>query len=184
MTKLHLIRGQRILDQMTLEEATYAELERNTRNSMPATNKRQNATPEVRMQKMELVPAKESDTLMVKGTVAGKTAVYHTSVLFDNVIYDDADQADNITFTGSDGDDYHIEPIYLARHNCKVHCTCLDFYWRFATQNHKANSLDGEPPPPYVKRTNRPPANPANVPGVCKHIIKTVEELQKSGVVQ
>lgn len=184
MKKLQLIRGRRILDQLTLEEATYAELERNTLNSMPPTDKRQNATPRVRVDKLELVPARESGALMVKASIVGEHSKYHTSVLFEDVIYDDADQADNVTFTGSDNNDYHIEPIELARNNVKVNCSCLDFYWRFATWNHQANSLDGDPPPPYVKRTTRPPVNPAKVPGVCKHILKTIEALQNSGVVK
>lgn len=184
--KYHLIRGQRILDQINelLNEVSYAELERNTLNSMPPTEKRQFVVNPVQVINIELIPARESQNITAKATVRNDGTVYNTSALFDAVIYSDADQADNVTFTGSTGDEYHIEPIDLARNNVKVNCNCLDFYWRFATWNHQKNSLDGDPPPPYQRTTNRPPVNPRRVPGVCKHLIKTIIALRDAGIVR
>jgi len=183
--KLQVIRGQRILDQLTqLDEATYAELERNTLNSMPPTEKRQFVTGPVQIANLELIPARESQNLSIKASALSDGTKYTTTAIFDGVIYDDADQADNVSFSGPSGDEFHIEPIELARNNIKVHCNCLDFYWRFATWNHQKNSLDGHPPPPYQKKTNRPPVNPRQVPGVCKHLLKTIEELRNAGIVR
>ena len=106
-------------------------------------------------------------------------------MVFDGVIYDDADQADNTSFTGSDGEEHHIEPINLSRNNVKVACNCLDFYWRFSTWNHGANSLNGNPPPPYQKKNpNRPPVNPQRRPGVCKHILKMAIALKNANIVR
>lgn len=185
MKKLHVIRGQRIIDQLKmLEEATYAELERNTLNSMPPTERRQWVTAPVQIKKLEFIPAQESQNLLVKATVINDGTKYTSTALFDKVIYDEADQANNITFTGTAGEEYHVEPIDLAHHNIKVNCDCLDFYWRFATWNHQKNSLNGHPPPPYQRKTNRPPVNPRQVPGVCKHLLKTISALKETGIVR
>ena len=60
----------------------------------------------------------------------------------------------------------------------KVSCTCEDFRWRFANYNFKDNSLFGDAPQAYVKKTNRPPVNPNKTPGVCKHLLRLKKELE------
>jgi hypothetical protein len=103
-------------------------------------------------------------------------------MLFSDVVYEDGDQGDNVTFKGSDNQEYHIQPIQLSRNNVKVRCSCLDFRWRFALWNSKDGSLYGDPPGPYKKKTNRPPVNPQRVPALCKHLMKTTIALKQSGV--
>lgn len=185
--KLHLIRGQRILNQIEelykLDEATYAELERNTLNFTPPSTKRQWAVDPIQVVNMELVPAKESRNLTAKANINSNGTQYNTTVLFDDVEYEEEDQPNNVSFVGSNGDEYHIQPINLSRNNVKVYCNCLDFYWRFATYNARVDSLAGKVPPLYQKKTNRPDANQKKVPGVCKHLMKTVIALRDSGLV-
>jgi hypothetical protein len=182
--KNQLIRGARIIQQMnTLMEAPYAELEQKTMKFTPTTTKRQYAIDSIRVTSMELTPAVESQNLRAVSTVNSEGTNYTVSVSFDNVIYDQDDQASNVSFKAVTGDEQHIQRIELRRVNCKVSCDCLDFYWRFATQNAKVNSLDNKAPPPYHKRTNRPPANQQNTPGVCKHIMKTIIALRDAGIV-
>lgn len=183
-TKTKLIRGARIVQQMEqLLEAPYAELEQKTMQFTPTTTKRQYAIDTIRVTGMELIPAKESQTLSVKSTVSSDGTNYTTTLIFDNVEYHEDDQAANVSFKGSGGEEEHISPVNLLRSNCKVSCNCLDFYWRFATQNSKVNSLDGKAPPPYHKRSTRPPANLKNTPGVCKHLMKTVVALRDAHLV-
>lgn len=182
--KLNLIRGARIVQQMErLLEAPYAELEQKTMQFTPSTTKRQYAVDTIRVTSMELVPAEESQILTVKATVSSEGTNYSTTLQFDEVEYQEDDQASNVSFKGVGGDESHIIPINLLRSNCKVSCNCLDFYWRFATQNSRVNSLDGKAPPPYHKRANRPPANLKNTPGVCKHLMKTVVALRDAKLV-
>lgn len=184
MKKPNLIRGARIVKQMeSLMEAPYAELERKTMQFTPTTTKRQYAVDPIRVTSMELVPAKESQILTAKATVNSEGTNYTTTISFDGVQYEEDDQASNVSFKGTGGEEAHIVPIQLVKSNCKVSCNCLDFYWRFATQNAKVNSLDAKAPPPYHKRTNRPPANLKNTPGVCKHILKTVAALRDAKLV-
>jgi hypothetical protein len=37
--------------------------------------------------------------------------------------------------------------------------------------------LEGNPPPPYIKKTNRPPVNPKKSLGGCKHLIALADKL-------
>lgn len=186
--KPHIIRGKRILDQLDeylqLNEDTYANLEKNTIHFDPPTTKRQHVVDPVQVTNLELVPARESGNLTAKAKISSSGSEYRTTALFDNVVFEDTDQPDNVSFTGSDGNEYHLTPIDLSTNNVKVSCTCLDFYWRFATWNHQRDSLNGHPPPPYQRKTNRPPVNPRRVPGVCKHLMKTFISLRDAGVVR
>lgn len=182
----YFIRGTRIANQLELilQEATYAELEQKTVQFTPITTKRQHAVDPLRVVSMELTPAKENGILVAKATVQSEGTKYTATISFAGVEYHNDDQAGNISFKGSGGDDDHITPINLREHDCKVSCDCLDFYWRFATQNAKVGSLDAKAPPPYSKRTNRPPANLKNTPGVCKHIMKVVVALRDAKLVR
>ena len=188
MSDLKLIRGARIEQQLEkleqLDEATYAELERNTMNFVPATEKRQWVVNPIQVTRMELSPARESQTLIIQSEVNSNGNKYAPKMQFDSVIYEDGDQADNVSFTASDQEEYHIIPIDLKKANVKLHCNCLDFYWRFSNQNHSAGSLDGNPPPAYQKKTDRAPVNPRNVPGVCKHLLKLAIQLKDAGIVR
>lgn len=179
--KLHVVRGERILEQ--LDEATYAELERNTMNFVPATKKRQHATTPVQIQTVELVPAPQSNTLEARGLAVSAGNKYQPIILFLDVAYQDEDTGENITFTAVDGNDYHVLPISLTNNNVKVRCTCMDFRWRFSIYNQKAGSLHGPGPELYQKKTNRPPNNPSRFPGLCKHLLRFSTELKNSQIV-
>ncbi len=179
--KLLVIRGQRIIDQ--LDETSYQELENKTIAFIPPTRKRQYAVDPVQIVQMKLVPYRTSGALQVHGVANSAGKKYDTIMLFSEVMYEDGDQSDNVTFKASDNEDYHITPIQLNASNVKVRCSCLDFRWRFSLWNSKDGSLYGDPPPPYQKTTNRPPVNPQRVPALCKHLMKTMIALKQAGLV-
>ncbi len=177
--KLQLIRGQRILNQ--LNETSVNALRQNAKQ-IPAGDREAAAGP-IQVQKLELTPSQPSGTLQIDAETHHEGNTYTTTILFEDVIFEDSDQGDNITFKGSDGEMYNIMPIKLSQNNAKVRCECLDFYWRFAPFNAQDGSLLGQSPGPYQKKSQRKPVNPNRVPGVCKHLIKTIETLQQSKVV-
>lgn len=183
-SKLFLIRGARIENQINLimESSTYRTLRQNLR--FLTTKKRQLATDPVIIKQSEITPAAESKIITINTIAASGGKSYNTSVQFDGIGFEDADTPNNITFVGSDGEDYYMKSIELKRKNVKVSCNCLDFYHRFAAHNDRDNSLHGNPPPPYTPTSDRKSDNPKKVPGVCKHIIKTIDSLKKSGMVR
>lgn len=186
---LKLIRGQRILQQLEdyehrLSETSYADLEQNTMNFIPPSEKRQWATDPIHITEMRLTPYQQSNALEVDSVADSDEKQYQTIILFQDVIFEEQDEGDNVTFTGADEQDYNIIPIRLNDSNVKVRCECLDFRWRFAMYNSRDGSLYGDPPGNYQKKTNRPSVNQRNVPGVCKHLLKTVLAMRDAGLVQ
>lgn len=179
--KLLVIRGARIITQLN-EESTYQDLENKTLAFIPPSKKRQHAVDPIQIVQMKMVPYRNSGALQVQGVAQSSGKKYDTIMLFSDVIYEDADQGDNVSFKAADNQEYHIIPIELSKNNVKVRCSCLDFRWRFALWNSKDGSLYGDPPGPYQKTTNRPPVNPQRVPALCKHLMKTTIALKQSGV--
>jgi len=185
-SKLQLVRGERVLQQ--LEEVTLTDLERNIVFGFPNTKKRQHATDPVVIAELKLTPYTNSTDLLAdavaKSNESGKT--YDPKVLFLDVVFQDEDTGDNITFTGSDGDIHNMTPISLSKSNVKVRCNCMDFYRRFASWNGSKGALFGKTPLPHQKvpGSNRGPANPEKVPGLCKHVIKTVQAMREAGLVK
>ncbi len=189
---LKFIRGARIQEQLdklqvALEETSLGQLNNNTLSFIPPSERRQNVTAPLRVKKMILVPMRgQRDTgdLKVEAKVQSGQHEYDATILFHGVIYEDQDRPDNISFMGPDKREVHMVPIQLNRNNCEVRCTCLDFYFTFSKWNQSDKSLYGEPPAPYIPKTNRAPRNPQHKPGLCKHLIKVMQELKTERVVR
>lgn len=81
-------------------------------------------------------------------------------------------------FTATDGNTYYASYGRSTSLDVKVRCTCKDFRWRFAYYNSGDQTLYGDPPEPYISKTQRPPANPNSTPGVCKHLMRLKRELE------
>jgi len=136
----------------------------------------------VKLQDLVFIPMVNNGNLKVTATTTSNNGNrYSTSILIDNVTYSDEPLPNGFTFTASDNSKYYIEKI-PRNSNVKVNCSCLDFHYRFAVWNDRFKSLDGNPPPPYIKTTNRPPVNPMQSPGLCKHIISLMDDLRSQGL--
>lgn len=185
--KYNLIRGDRIIQQ--LNEITGAELQQRTNTFVPTTkNKRQYATGPLSIKTMQLIPLqgqRDDGQLKVEVQVQSQEKTYDAVILFSDVIYEEQDQSTNISFTSTNNKEYHILPIQLTKHNVQVRCNCLDFYFRFAYWNASKKGFYGNPFKPYRRKTqNYPSANPRKTPGVCKHLLKTIQELKSLGIVR
>lgn len=178
-----LIRGARVIQQLE-EASTEQQLRQNVVSAFPDTKKRHNATGEVAVQNIQYIPYVGTKMLHVRSSATSNGHLYQQSIQFNGVMFEGGDTDANITVPTADGGEQSLQPMNLAEHNVKVRCSCLDFYYRFANYNSQDKSLIGKAPPVYVKKTNRPPVNPTRVPGMCKHLLRLVEELQKAGVVR
>ena len=186
--KFEIIRGKRILDQLdkeVLEErSTYNDLEKNVLNFDPVSTKRQHATDPIRITQIAYLPFLGTNNLNVESIAASNGTNYNPKITFNQIEFEEEDTPNNITFKGKDGNEYHMQPINLAEKTLRVRCDCLDFYWRFAAFNAKDKSLIGTAPKPYKRVSNRGPVNPKQVPGACKHILKTIQALKDAGMVR
>ncbi len=203
-----LIRGARVESQICecseeyLQETTYAGLERNVMNFTPKTKKRQFAVAPLQVEGVEFSPIPNAGNLLVEGVVknyqsetdskfqSGKIKVYNPKILFNEVEFHQPENEEEVanpntlTIEGKNGREFTISPIMLAKNNVKVHCNCLDHFWRFSFYNHRNQSLLGYDVATYNKKTNRPPVNPRQVPGMCKHLLKLAIELKNNGIVK
>lgn len=186
-----IIRGKRINDQIELlnEQSTYNQLKGNVDSFNPVSTKRQNAVDPIQVSELKTLPFIGTKNLSIESLVQNSDSkdghsTYTPKIIFNQVQFEDDVSDTNITFTAKDGNEYNMQPIDLASNTVRVRCNCADFLWRFAAFNAKDKSLIGTAPPPYQRKTNRGPVNPQQVPGVCKHLIKTFDALKHSGMVR
>lgn len=77
----------------------------------------------------------------------------------------------------------------LTKNPVRVHCACKSFYFFFSWEDMINEALYGRHPKPYERKTHpgdpnyKPPVNPAEIPGVCKHLILLIRSLRDSGLV-
>lgn len=184
---MKLIRGKRIVDALTYlqEDATYPQLYTNIQRGFPDTKKRQHVANQVNVVKIQYVPIEGNKVLQVNATTVSNGNRHTPAAQFTNVQYQQEETSDAVTFKGTDNADHTIKQIDLSSTNVKVRCTCLDFHFRFSWQNYSDNSLVGNPPPIYRRKTTtRPPANPTEVPGLCKHLVRLFDVLKRNRLVR
>lgn len=131
----------------------------------------------VRVKSYEAIPAVGDKQLQFNFDTSSTGKTYKTTIVFEGVEFRSEETSTTVTVKGADGSDYFIEPLSYSQMDVKVRCECLDFYYRFAAWNQQKNSLFGDAPQPYVKKTNRPPVNPKKESGLCKHLMKAVDHL-------
>lgn len=160
-----------------LLELSYFDLEGRT-NSIMGPNRKTDSS-KVNVKNMIFIPmVANGDLKIIADTTSNNGNSYKTSILFDNIVYLDEPSQFSYNFEANDGSEYNIDRVTKSS-NIKVNCSCLDFYYRFAVWDNKFKSLDGDVPPPYVRKTNnRPEVNPMKTPGLCKHIIAVMNDLR------
>jgi hypothetical protein len=150
------------------ETKTVPQLRAHIRQGFPDTKKRQHVTHDI----LRLTAESSTDN--------GNT---HKQLIdISNVKFQSPTSDTNITITDELGRDHSITPVELNVHYVKVNCDCADYQYRFAHYNIQNKCHIGPPPAPYTKTTDRPPVNPMRVPGMCKHLLKIIENLQKEGI--
>lgn len=189
--KLEVIRGKRINDQLEAnalklitEHSTIDQLTTKTKAFQPKTVKRERAMQDLAIPHDPIYKAAiGTKVLTIKTDVvsqSGEQKVYTTTIMVNRVEFEDENTNDNITVTGADGQEYNFKPIPLGQNTVRVHCGCLDFFYRFRSYNAKDTSSAFGAPTPYKKvpGSTRGPSNINRTPGLCKHLLATIEGLK------
>lgn len=164
---------------VSLDESTYNTLLAKTVASFPTTN-RDATSSAVAVTSIGYIAHPSNGSLEVKAATSGSQP-YTQHVMFDRVQF--APNSSAISVNGLDGSNITIQPIQSTKAQVRVACSCLDFHYRFAVWNYNDGSLIGDKPPLYQRKTDRPPVNPTQTPGLCKHLIRVVDRLKTDGVV-
>lgn len=169
-------------DGEVLLELSLSNLKNNTRRAFgPKRSQKSNKT---RVVNYMAIPSVDDKTLLLKFKVTGETSPYNVEVRFTNVKFGEEGSYPSMSkIVAMDGNEYQFKKFTSAQTQAKVKCNCLDFYYRFSVWNHGKNSLEGDPPEPYVRKTDyMPSVNPTRTPGMCKHIMKVIEFLRGENI--
>ena len=166
--------------QWLAEESTIPQLDMKARQAFPNTKKRQNDVGSVRvMPDVFYHPNTNTQELTIDTrTMRNSGNVHNQRIMLYHVNF--VNQGSPLGDTGA-----RVEPVQLTKDSARVSCDCMDFRFRFADNNHQDDSLAGSPPPAYqrVPGSNRPEANPSHLPGMCKHLMRVVQDLRAKRIV-
>ena len=132
----------------------------------------------------DIIPFIPEKSLLIKSRMRGEHGNYTPQIRFSNVQFSNEQQPGFVAAKGVDGSDFFVRQFTAAQTQAKVRCNCLDFYYRFSVWNKAKNSLEGDPPKPYIKKTDSAPQNPNHVAGSCKHIMKLATFLRSEGILR
>jgi hypothetical protein len=166
------------MGQLPLAEATLASLYDSAVQAFPRTLKRQHAVDPVRIVGLEWTPFLGLRTLLVRGRAVNERREYKPIVLFKGVNYL---EEGGVPLVASDGRLYHLNRLTYDGNEVLVRCSCPDFHWRFNWYDHLDQSLYGRRRGPYEAKT-AVKANPLEMPGMCKHVMKMGMALRDSGL--
>jgi len=163
---------------MNFLETSLAELYDSAVEAFPRTTMRQHATHTIRITNIRWTPFLGTKVLFVKSLAQNEGKEYNPIVLFKRVNYN----GDQLRITASDFQEYTLDRLSLENTDVLVRCNCPDYYWRFNYYNHLDKSLYGTKRKKYESKGIGPPANPKQMPGLCKHIMKTIQVLGEAGL--
>lgn len=166
------------------EDQTVPQLRQSTEQGFPRTKKRQHSVGEVRVTGIQYLPAPQQKAIQITTATTSSSGNQHKqSVMLKNAEFETMGNGSNASFKDATGREYFIKTLPLTDTNVHVTCDCEDYIFRFAHTNDQNGCHLGQLPPNYVRKTTtRPPANPNNVPGCCKHLLKIMDTLKGYGL--
>lgn len=167
------------------EVSTIPQLDMKARSAFPTTKKRQNDVGSVNvLPQATYIPNTQDGELTINTrTSSSRSGNIHVQrIILYKVQFANPGEGNAVQLPDTEA---AVQPIKLTADTARVACDCMDFRFRFANNNNKDDSLAGNAPPAYqrVPGSNRPPANPTNLPGMCKHIMAAVRDLKQKRIV-
>lgn len=170
---------------LLFKESNFQDLYTSTVNAFPKTTKRQHATDLIQIIELNLTPFLGVKTLFVKGVAHSEESgnQYFPMILFKGVNYHNSKDNPNWIDVANNGRNYILERID-TKNDVLVRCDCKDFYWRFNHTDHIDTSLYGRVRKKYEAKINPGSANPLEMPGMCKHLIKLMQTIGHIGILE
>ena len=159
-------------------ESSLEDLYQSAVAAFPNTTMRQHATHPIVITNLRWTPFIGVKTLFIKALAQNEGREYNPIILFKNVDYG----KDQVKITDSNGREVSFGRLSLENTDVVLRCNCKDFYWRFNYYDHVDKSLYGRKRAPYESKGICPPANPLEMPGMCKHLMKTSHVLREAGI--
>ena len=161
-----------------LNESNLNDLYNSTVDAFPQTTLRQHAVQPIKITQLSIIPFKGMKTIYFKGLAQNEGRRYNTVILFKNVDYD---SPNSISIVADDGNTYRLSKLSPVN-EVNLRCDCGDFRWRWNFTDWEDGSLYGKKRRKYESLGIGPPANPKEMPGMCKHLIALTTSLRDSGI--
>lgn len=71
----------------------------------------------------------------------------------------------------------------LSNNDLQVRCSCPSYRFRFDQANRDHSAGTGARFPFYLRKTNRKPNNPRNLPSFCPHVQEMINKLMEEGFI-
>lgn len=165
---------------MIFIESSLSHLFQSAVDAFPHTTKRQHATDPIEISSIRWTPFLGMRTLMTKALAKNENREYSCFIVFKNVNYHTGHNQGLITLQ-TENHSYFLEKLSLINTHVLVRCSCPDFKWRFKYYDHLDRSLYGHKGKPYQSNGGLP-ANPMEMEGMCKHLMKLSETLRNKGL--
>lgn len=152
--------------------------------AFPHTTRRQHAVGPIQINEVRLTPFLGLRTLLIRSAAFNEENGHHYNpiILFKQVNFNP--QQNIVPFVAADNDQhYQVQKLSLNNTHVLLRCECKDFFWRFNYYDHLDRSLWGRKRKPYEALWNPGSANPMEMPGMCKHLMKMAQTLQEIGLV-
>ncbi len=160
-------------------ESSYQDLYQSAVAAFPNTRRRQHVVAPIQINSIIATPFLGLNTLLFRAEALNAGRTYKTTILFKDVNYVDGP---GVTIRDEVGKRYFIEQLTQDTQDILLRCSCPDFYWRFCHFDHLDRSLYGRNRANYAGQ-GLWEANPQQLPGMCKHLMATMQELQLIGIV-
>ena len=167
---------------MQFIETSIVDLYKSTVKAFPKTTRRQYSIGPVRVERLDWIPFLGVRTLFIKGLIKNEGKKYDSIILFKNVVFKESEGRKLIKVRMSTGKEYFVEQIDSERNDALVHCQCQDFYWRLKHFNKLDKSLYGRDRAKYEASERPGTANPLEMPGMCKHLIKMAKIIKETNL--
>ena len=161
-------------------ESSLEDLYQSAVEAFPHTTMRQHATDTIVITNLRWTPYLGMRTLFIKALAQNEGREYSPIILFKKVNYN----SDEVKIIDSAGKEYSFGKLSLENTDVVLRCNCADFFYRFNYYDHLDKSLYGRKRRKYESKGVGPPANPLELPGICKHLMKTAHVLREAGIFQ
>lgn len=159
---------------MLLFESNHMQLYQSSVKAFPGTKARQNLVETILVKNIKYVPFVGMKTLYITAEAHNliNNNNYKPMILVKNVVYN---QNSHIVIKDEANKNYFIEN--LKQNDIKIRCNCPDLRYRFCYYDWLDYSLYSKVCPKYEANGRGKPANPKEMPGMCKHLMALFNQI-------
>lgn len=154
----------------------YSDLVKNTPHTNKASVDNVDQSAKIDLKSIDYAKGMKTETFYFEVNSSSKGTKYSVMIMFKGVDENQGLTDEEVAMGFKPKPD-------LSKNDISVRCACPSYRFRFDHANRSSKASVGAKFPKYIKKTNRPPLNPDDTPGLCKHIMEAMDYLIYNGFV-